>query len=985
MSYYRYTLFLLSSLLISLFSCGNTDSVHHFSQRDSVIQCDIEHLDSSRKYLLSNVSGVDFTGGAARVKKYAHSGQFSVKIEKDNPYSLSSVFKVSADEEYLISVWRYIPNDSITQNKAALVVTLNKNAYYFSEDKPDTATKQGWQHLQLLVRIPPEIKQGKMKVYVYLASSKEAYFDDILVAKRAKGYPVYPSLHTLKISLDSNAVNTLFEVRATAFKRKVLLSEFNKWVKGKIEYEGKEYPVKLRLKGDWLDHLQGSKWSFRIKMKDDNFKGMKEFSIQNPRSRYFLDEWLLHRMLRKIGVLTTRYGFVPVTLNGKSLGIYAYEEHFVKQLIESQKNREAPIMKFTDDQLWICRTHGGESPDVFDAAKIKAFKQKKILRNAVLRNHLFIARNLMSIYQKGEEQDVDDVFDETKLAKFYAITDVARSYHGLIWHNMRYYYNPISCKLEPIAFDGYTEDGVFVLKQQAIFGNTSWFPLPDMCLFSDSSFAFKYADYLTAFSDSLFIDSILKENKSEIDSLSEILRKEFPAYRFDYSFLKKNAQVIRKELPAFREHIKKLSAFKVNRHNGIYPNPVPYFDDIPPAYVHAYRQDANTIKVINYYKTEIELQAVGSKKKKQDIEKQLVPSYFKIPKIITVHCKQNNPSYLFFKVKGQGDMLALKIDPLPMPLNFSPYIELKNNNNILTHSVRGIEVANGKVIFKSGDIVLSNPVFIPQYQEVIFEAGASVDLKNGAFIISYSPVEVRGTAGRQVKLYSSDSTGEGLFVLNAKQKSVLNYLTIENQRAMSYKKWSISGAVTFYNTTVEINHTTFLKNYSEDALNVVNSTFEIKNTEFKNIFSDAFDSDFSNGTVSLSHFENIGNDAVDVSGTSVLVKDCDVESVGDKAVSGGEASAVTVNNVRIINANIGLASKDKSRVTAKNTLLQYCKYGVVAFQKKAEYGEAYLWLEKMELKKNNTDFYIEKGSAFFLDGKKIKGTKKEVVKLFYKR
>ena len=104
----------------------------------------------------------------------------------------------------------------------------------------------------------------------------------------------------------------------------------------------------MRLKGDWTDHLFGDKWSFRIKVKGDNtLFGMKQFSIHHPRARNFIYEWLYHQALKREGVLSLRYDFIEVTLNGKNLGVYALEEHFEKRLIEHNQYREGPIIKFT--------------------------------------------------------------------------------------------------------------------------------------------------------------------------------------------------------------------------------------------------------------------------------------------------------------------------------------------------------------------------------------------------------------------------------------------------------------------------------------------------------------------------------------------------------------------------------------------------------------------------------------------------------------
>ena len=69
--------------------------------------------------------------------------------------------------------------------------------------------------------------------------------------------------------------------RQEALDAGFLLSSPEDYVPATIKHRDKEVKVKLRLKGDLVDHLDGDKWSFRIKVKGENtLFGMKTFSIQ---------------------------------------------------------------------------------------------------------------------------------------------------------------------------------------------------------------------------------------------------------------------------------------------------------------------------------------------------------------------------------------------------------------------------------------------------------------------------------------------------------------------------------------------------------------------------------------------------------------------------------------------------------------------------------------------------------------------------------
>ena len=62
-----------------------------------------------------------------------------------------------------------------------------------------------------------------------------------------------------------------------------------------------------------------------------------------------MHEWFAHKIFEYEDILTTRYIFVPVIINGEKKGVYALEEHFDKQLLEHRKRREGPIVKFDEN------------------------------------------------------------------------------------------------------------------------------------------------------------------------------------------------------------------------------------------------------------------------------------------------------------------------------------------------------------------------------------------------------------------------------------------------------------------------------------------------------------------------------------------------------------------------------------------------------------------------------------------------------------
>jgi len=182
-----------------------------------------------------------------------------------------------------------------------------------------------------------------------------------------------------------------------------LIATPNDYVPAKITFGDKTKNVKLRLKGDWVDHLSRDKWSYRIKVQgDETIMGMKQFSLQHPKIRNYVYEWIWHKAIKREGIIALRYDFVNLIVNGKNKGIYALEEHFEKRLIENNQFREGPIVKFNENLLWLDRARqipNMEPEGAFYSSAIDTFQSRKTLKDEKLRNQFIEAVNLLEDFR----------------------------------------------------------------------------------------------------------------------------------------------------------------------------------------------------------------------------------------------------------------------------------------------------------------------------------------------------------------------------------------------------------------------------------------------------------------------------------------------------------------------------------------------------------------------------------------------------------
>ncbi len=767
--------------------------------------------------------------------------------------------------------------------------------------------------------------------------------------------------------------------RELALQRRILMTTDDDFVPAKVSYQGKTYDVKMRLKGDWVDHLLGDKWSFRIVLKGDaTIFGMKQFSIHQPKTRNYIYEWIYHQALRRENVLSLRYDFIDVTLNGKNLGIYALEESFEKRVIENNRFREGPILKFNEELLWEDRAmhyrFGDLSPTGLQAERvgnIDAFKLGRIMGDPGLYKQFLLANNLLDAF-RYKKLPTHKVFDINKLAMFFATADLLGSTHSAVWHNLRFYYNPITSQLEPIGFDANAgHPTVQVLgSSRDLDGETDPFKFKDIA-FSDELFFEAYIKALQRVAAPAYLDSLLHDIAPEMEKKLAIIYKDDAHFYFTPKVFYDNQETIRQTLhPAKGLH----------------------------AYCDAATNDRLALELGNIQIMPIEVLSASFKDailftpKERIILHPLRPGVpvdyrrfdFACPAGFVWADTMRADLKINYRVLGTEEKRQHPILEWPRHTeNFLDNDFMRQDANARQFAFLAFDDSSKRIFIKPGSWNIDQNLIIPRGYRVLGGEGTRLNLSNKALILSYSALELRGSEDFPFVIESKDSTGQGLVVLNAHATSVFEHVKIDNLSNPAQKGWTLTGAVTFYESPINTVHTQFLGNRCEDGVNVFRSDFHFDKTLFQNTKSDAFDSDFSNGKFTNSSFINCGNDGLDVSGSVVELSHVYINGTGDKGVSGGEFSHVQADNIEIHHAEIAVASKDKTELNISNVKIDSCGVGFTAYRKKPEFGAAAIFAKNVQMGRCKAPFLIENNSSMKLDGKVIATEHDHVEKLFY--
>ena len=767
----------------------------------------------------------------------------------------------------------------------------------------------------------------------------------------AKNYLKGRASHPKRLVIDIKHKNFQFleYKRAAALKKGVLITQDDSYVPAKLTADGKTVPVRIRLKGDLTDHLEGDKWSFRINVRgDEAVWGMRSFSIQDPKRSGWGHEWVMYEWFKKEGLIALRYDFVEVIINGRNLGIFALEESFGKELIEHNQRREGPILKWDESALFDPDlTTGGDTagePDLFYAADVTSFKTGKMFADKTLRDLFYTGRDMLLALRNGQAA-FSDVFDVERAAKTVAILEIINAVHGVRWKNCRFYMNPVTGRLELIAYNAFAPHPIMPInEQQNLFytahrqrllklGIYEWRDL----FFSDRGFVEAYFAALDRFTAPGYLESFFKEIGPALRQTEGVIFRDYPRHPVLVPVYFHNRDMIRSFLHPKLPLKVSLKGYDGNNMRLAVANPTflpVMIDGLVSEKTGAFFQwsgqgplDGKTSGLpLTYVDVTVPLPGTAESDSVTIFQGDMLAL---------------EGWRLQYHIPGLGEKKTALIDA--QSLLFSAFLPAADQGR------QGLPAAVENGWMRVDDerrIVAVTPGRHPIDADIVVPAGYKLRigpatellLNKGAAVISYGPVEITGNEENPVVFRSADGTGQGLVLLSAGERSVIRHVVFSDLAALDRENWRLTGAVTVYETAVEIDHVRFHHNRSEDFLNIVRSKFLISGASFDDSYGDALDVDFCEGLIADSGFVSCANDCLDFSGSRVEARGLEINGAGDKGVSVGEQSFVKITASSVKRATIALACKDSSVAYVDNLHVSDAETGFAVYRKKPEFG-----------------------------------------------
>jgi hypothetical protein len=807
----------------------------------------------------------------------------------------------------------------------------------------------------------------------------------------------------LELNINFIELEKLKKDRKIALYNKKLINP--KKVDVEIIYKKKKYDAKARLKGDLSEHWGNNKqWSLKIELKnDDTIFFMNEFAVSNFEERAFPYNFVISEIFEENNILYPQYKIVEMIVNGESWGLMLVEEQISESFYARNKLKEVPIIKMTNEEDFrifvIGNNKNNNVKNTDDIARwqgkleSEVYNEKKILNKTNIpylktnQNILSILKNFQEIIRIDNKAANLSILKENleveHYAKLIAIMSVFGDDHSDNFTNSRYYLDPYTLNIFPVLTDSTPSrfDNINDLKNYLGNFNSLY-----KIFYNDLRFQKQYFDTINHLKKN--INSI---EKKFLDTCRPFGRN--CADLVDIGSLKKNIEIILNNREIFNELVEidinnfSKRLFNTKNQKNLINNKI-YFRIFDNGMIHLYNLTSEFLKIksINLYEDN---NCINDCFIDQIlVEKKLKPSSFE--KISKLSFNFNNDkldlqkfTFLEIEYLDENHEKFIQTGRVENHL-FSRDVFFKKQQN---NPDINFKISKNDYIIPTGKYFINKPIIIPSGYNLNINAGTELLMAPEAFIkIVNGNINFKGKKNKPIII---DVAQPGLYwkglYVNAKNninnQSFLKFVELSNFTYFNDNKIQLTGGINFLNNKVNLSNVKISNNFSEDAINLVNSEFSLQNVSFHNLKSDGIDVDFGVGEIQDISLKNIGGDAIDFSGSNVILKNILIENTGDKGISVGENSIIKVNDVQISNAKIAIATKDSSNVDVKKAKISNCKLYDFAVYKKKSYFSNSVMIVDDAISCNKP--ISQKKNELTVNGKKIK-IKKINVKELYK-
>ena len=781
-----------------------------------------------------------------------------------------------------------------------------------------------------------------------------------IIIEKFRGFPSRPPLKELDIQIKFRNYQQLLKEREQAMTMDILQKPSK--IKADFYFEGKRYKANIRLKGDLNDHWRSThQISLRVVIKGKhNILGFKKFSLQKVRTRQFPFDHVFQSVMRQTGNLSPIHKYARVFVNGESWGIMNVEEHMSKEFLEKQRRKDSIILKFGNEKIWnqsrirkLSYPHYRLSDSKLN---IKLYSQNKYLKNRIHRKWFTY------LAERRLHADNDELYNLERYATALILAKIWNNTHTLEAPNSRHYFNPYLLKLEPIT----TDQGSYSPLQGA--NKTAKIPED---IYQQIIKTGKYKNNFSA--NYLSVSNALKNIEDEFHTTQSF----FP---IDDKINSDVLNINKAALSKIPDETTPKTA-KIEEPQVITKLPSELQAKEFSQHVHIRHYVDGELKIYNLLPDIVNLKnLIVDENTKINLDL-TIPGYS--PGEFSSHVFQTKLRGIFddritAETVYRGNTRGQAVGPTLLKNVRNPLLpdEARTDHRFLK------KTGENEWKIDKGTWHVTEPIVI--HGDLSITEGTELYFSEKAYLIVIGSIYANGTASSRIILAPKNKIWRGLYVIgDGRKPSDLKNVIIRSTSGLKHDMLDLTGGVTFYDANVSMEDVLFETTIAEDALNLVSTKYSLKNVEFSETISDAFDSDFSSGKIIASVFNNIQGDALDFSGSDCDIKDVDISGVRDKAISVGEKSRVFIENVHIKGIGVGVVSKDGSSASISNSSIKnYSLHAAMTYNKKGFYdGETRIDISDTEVTGDHP-FAMQPQTQLKVDGVEVPAINIDVRELY---
>lgn len=568
----------------------------------------------------------------------------------------------------------------------------------------------------------------------------------------------------MKIILSDDDYDFLKKRRDKAIERGIQINDGeDNYVPCKIIQNGDTVKAELRLKGHMTDHLEGDKWSFRVKTDKKPVLGMRRFSLQEPGTRNYAYEWVYHQLLKKEGIIHLNYDFIHLQLNDKDLGIYAIEEHFGQHVLEHNNRPAGAILRWNPNLYWEWRidelqgTFLNEQYSNYSSSFVEPYEKGTVEDDSVLLNTYMRGASLLEAFRRGE-MITSEVFDVILMARFHAIIDLVGGHHSLDWSDVKFFYNSKTNKIEPVGYESFS-----VRKTESISGQR----IPDVYeppgfnyhdrLFADPVFFAAYIKELERIADEKYFNNFIAGIQDELDKKNGIIAREYPYKKFTFLPYFENIDLIRQNL----QLPKPFHAFLETKNDSSIAIQLSPVSDFPIEILALVVNGKHEIPIANPFTLPAKARNTYA-------------HYF-VVSFKHADLKLKN-LVLKARIPGSSWIFETEVSDLPAHKKIDPGNQLDDKSELTSKNQHPalINYHDSIWFFNSQEISIDQSLVFTDSQDVlVFFPGQTVNFEEHGSIFSFGRIEFRGSSEEDGNIEVTASQTTGSTGINSMPKIIL--------------------------------------------------------------------------------------------------------------------------------------------------------------------------------------------------------------------